>query len=457
MTARSGQQIIMGGTMKKLLVIAGIFLAGFAHAQRPTNIIYIIGDGMAASYTSAYRYFNDDPSTPEIETTIFDEMLVGMARTYPADDTVVTDSAAAATALATGVKTYNGAIGVGLQQEPLLTVLEAAKSRGYRTAVISTSSITHATPASFVAHVSSRQSQDAIADQFFDQQINGNLKADLMLGGGRKYFARENRNLIQEFKAKGYSYISHLEQLDELERLPALGLFAEDGLSSALDSEYPLALTAMTEKALSLLDKKPFFLLIEASQIDWCGHANDIACALAEMHDMAETLKVARAYADKRRNTIVVATADHGTGGLSIGASGQYRWDAAALRNVKATAPRIAEKLMAMPEHWQTEWLAQTSIELNAQQSRDMQQLMDNVRELAGGADETKRHLVKNSVVALTLAIINERTHTGWTTVGHTGDDVQIFSYGKNSRQFAGNLNNTDIPRHLFGYLPQKK
>src|SRR5690606_39234488 len=153
MTAHGSQQVITGGTMKKVLLIAGMFLTECALAQQPTSIIYIIGDGMAASYTSAYRYFTDDPATPETETTIFYEMLVGMARSYPADDTVVTDSAAAATALATGIKTYHGAIGVGLQHEPVLSLREAAKTRGYHTAVIATSSVTHAKPASLVAHV----------------------------------------------------------------------------------------------------------------------------------------------------------------------------------------------------------------------------------------------------------------------------------------------------------------
>lgn len=444
--------------MKYSLLLPCMLLSVCTYAQQPANIIFVIGDGMGPSYTSAYRYFADDTQTPPIETTIFDELLTGMARTYPADDTVITDSAAAATALATGVKTYNAAIGVDLQHEPLLTLLEAAKARGYQTAMVSTSSVTHATPASFAAHVSSRQSQDAIADQYYDLRIDGKLKVDLILGGGRKFFARADRNLVDEFKGDGYRYITELDQLDALQKLPAIGLFADDGLPAALNSDNPLTLTTMVTKALSLLDKKPFFLLIEASQIDWCGHANDIACAMAEMHDLAETLKVTKAYVDKSRNTILVATADHGTGGLSIGAAGQYQWDAATIKNIRATSPRIAERMIAKGNEWQTEWFELTQIELSDREVQNIQQLMDKSQELTRESAQKNMHeIVKNGVVALVLEVINERTHTGWTTMGHTGEDVQIFSYGKGHENFVGNLNNTDIALRLFNYLPQKK
>lgn len=438
-------------------VFIALLLAVGVQAKSPTNIILVIGDGMAPAYTSAYRYYADDPATPHIETTIFDELLVGMARTYPNDNTVVTDSAAAATALATGVKTFNGAIGVDTQHQPLETLLELAKKRRYQTAVVATSTINHATPASFIAHVKSRQSYNAIADQFIDERINGKPKIDLMFGGGRKFFVREDRNIAEEFVAEGYRYITSLDQLASLDRLPIIGLFADDGLPSALNSDRPLALTEMTAKALALLGKKPFFLLVEASQIDWCGHANDIACAMAEMHDMAETLKLLKAYVDKNRNTILVATADHGTGGLSIGANGKYAWDVAVIKNIKATASRIADNLMMNSHAWQEEWTHLTGIDMTPREMQGMQQLMDKADELKrDDAPQSQRDIVRSGVVKLTLALINERSHTGWTTTGHTGDDVQVFSYGENSRDFAGNINNTDIAKKLFAYLPKK-
>lgn len=444
--------------MKYLALLFALVFPALVHAKPATNIILVIGDGMGPAYTSAYRYYLDNSLSPQVETTIFDQLLTGTARTHPDNHNLVTDSAAAATALASGVKTFNGAIGVDAHKKPVTSLLELAKARGYRTAIITTSSVNHATPASFVAHVNSRHSYAQIADQYFDQRISGNHKVDLLLGGGRQFFVREDRDLAAEFKAAGYGYITDLTQLDTIRRLPALGLFAEDGLESALNSAEPGHLPRMTAKALSLLNDKPFFLLVEASQIDWCGHANDIACAMAEMQDMAVTLEILKDYVDQHPNSILVATADHGTGGLSLNAPGQQRWNADVIKGVRATAARIADILIADTENWKLKWQQLTAIKLTAQEARGMQQLMNRASELHKlGATGNITTSVKNAVMTLTLAVINERSHTLWTTTGHTGEDVQIFSHGKARENFAGNLDNTDIAKRLFEYLPEAR
>lgn len=445
--------------MKSLTFLLAILFSVAVQAKQPTSIIYVIGDGMGPSYTSAYRYFVNEHAAQYMETTIFDELFVGMARTYPNDKVTITDSAASATALATGVKSFNGAIGVDVNNQPVTTLLEAAKAQNYRTALVVTSTINHATPASFVAHVGSRQSYDEIANQYFDERINGKLKVDLMLGGGQQFFARKDRDITKEFVAEGYHYITDLAKLDTIKKLPAIGLFAQDGMPSELDSEEPLKLTTMTTKALALLQDKPFFLLIEASQIDWCGHANDIACAMGEMHDMAETLKLVKRYIDKHPNTIMVATADHSTGGLSVGAAGQYDWGVAVIKRIKATAPKIADHLIAAkPEAWQAEWERLSGIELSQSEQAAMEKLLKSAQSLPQDEDaKISRKAAKNAVVAQVLDVINDRTNTGWTSNGHTGEDVQVFSYGKNHKIFSGNLDNTDLAKKLFSYLPTKK
>ena len=131
----------------------------------PKNIIMIVGDGMGPAYTTAYRYYKDNPHTEFIEETVFDRHLVGMSSTYPARVSgFVTDSAAAATALATGVKSYNGAIGLDANKQPVETVLERAKKHGKKTGVVVTSQVNHATPASYLAHNEHRKNYNAIAD-----------------------------------------------------------------------------------------------------------------------------------------------------------------------------------------------------------------------------------------------------------------------------------------------------
>jgi alkaline phosphatase len=226
------------------------------------------------------------------------------------------------------------------------------------------------------------------------------------------------------------------------------------GMEPGLDSTYPLRLAEMTEKALSLLHPaaqknvtaKPFFLMLEASQIDWCGHANDIACAMGEMRDMAAAMKIIKQFIDKNPNTIFVATADHSTGGLSIGSKGQYQWNASVVRNVKATAPTIARKLLASKNNWKREWQALTQIQLADDEQKTLDAFITQ-------ADESNAEIVVSQVTAQVLAYIDKYSSTGWTTKGHTGEDVQIFSYGKERMGFSGAMDNTDIAKKLMAYL----
>lgn len=427
---------------KQLSVLALMCTASGAMAETaPKNVIYMIGDGMGPAYTTAYRYFKDDPTTKSVDQTVFDTMLTGMARTYPDDLTVVTDSAASATALSSGHKSYNGAIAVDTDKKPLKTMLEIAKQRGMTTALLATSQINHATPASFAAHNESRNNYDEIANDYIDNKIAGKLPVDLMLGGGTKYFIRDDRNLVDEFKAAGYQYGDDIQNLDQITQLPAIGLYAAKGLPFALD-ENPTRLTKLTSKALDLLDnqnKDGFFVMIEGSQIDWCGHANDIACAMAEMDDFASAIEKAKAYVDKNKDTLLVITADHSTGGLTLGAHGQYKWEADVVHGVKATAGTITQLLLESDD-LKSVWNKYTSIAFTPENKIKLEQAKSM-------GDKALNLAVKS--------IISDTSFTGWTTGGHTAVDVQVFAYGKGSEQFVGSQNNTDIADKLIHFIEQ--
>jgi alkaline phosphatase len=417
--------------------------------KKAKNIIFMIGDGMGVSQTTAYRYYADDPKTPDVETTVFDELLVGTASTYPADDTVVTDSAASATALSSGIKSYNGAIGVDVDKKPVLTLLERAKQLGMTTAIVATSQINHATPASFMAHNESRRNYNEIADAYADELINDKPKADLMLGGGTDYFIRDDRNIVDEFKAFGYHYIDSLSKLNELSELPALGLFAPTGMPHAIDSDNQHRVAAMTKKSLELLDsednKNGFFIMIEGSQIDWCAHNNDIACSMKEMDDFAHAIKIAKEYVDRRDDTILVITADHTTGGLSLGANGDYRWEAAAVKKFSSSLNIIISDFMALPKTTTLDvvletWVKHSTLAISEAQATTIQKAL---------ASPLKQSKLKKELVA----IINSASNTGWTTGGHSAEDVQVFATGVNAHLFNGHQNNTDIAKKLFKQL----
>jgi len=452
--------------MKKisLAVMAALLPASVMAA--PKNIIYMIGDGMGPAYLSAYRYYMDDPATKAVEPTIFDELWVGVATTYPDDDTIVTDSAAGATALSTRHKSYNGAISVDHDHKNLTTMLEIAKHRGKATGIVATAQINHATPAAFVAHNKTRKAYDEIADDFFDNKVDGKFVADLMFGGGTQYFERKDRHVANQFKQAGYQYANNWPDLNKINKLPALALLAPAGFPSTLDNPVQQPLVQMTDKALKLLSssKQGFVVMIEGSQIDWCGHANDIACAMAEMHDFGNAIKAAKAFVDANPDTLLVITADHETGGLSLGANGIYAWNRDVIKAVKQTGPALAKSLVkATAAERKQVWLAQTGLQLTDSEwlalNNDIQQLaaVYAAKDWSKEADvsDAEADLLK-PLATRAKKLIDQYSHTGWTSGGHTAIDVPVLAYGKDAHAFAGFQDNTDIANKLLNFIDKK-
>ncbi|WP_039988659.1 alkaline phosphatase [Paraglaciecola arctica] len=404
----------------------------------PKNIIMIIGDGMGPAYTTAYRYFVDDPDTPSIEKTVFDRHFVGMASTFPARESgYVTDSAAGATALATGVKSYNGAISVDSDKRPLTSVLTFAKAKNKKIGVVVTSQVNHATPATYLTHNEDRNNYNQIADSYVDD----GWKTDVLLGGGLKYFHREDRNLIEEFKKDNGHFINHYQQLSDLpDNKPVLGLFANIGLPWAIDDKQANRLKTMTKAAISALSNTEggFFLLIEASQIDWGGHKNDIATAMAEMHDLAKTLEYLEVFVAENPDTLVVLTADHSTGGLSLGANGKYEWEPKVLRQMTMSPQAIAQKITEQKLNQQT-----LNTMLNFELTDEEYALLYEIE----AAD------LVNAITINIRQIIDGRTNTGWSTSAHNAVDVQVFALGNSKNIFSGSQDNTDIAKKLFKLL----
>ncbi|MBL4940699.1 MAG: alkaline phosphatase [Colwellia sp.] len=436
-------------------------LPGSYPTSLPSNIIMVIGDGMGPAYTTAYRYFSDNPTTEVVEKTVFDRHLKGLSSTHPASISgIVTDSAASATALATGVKSYNGAIGVDVNKQPVQTVLEWAKLQGKKTGIVVTSQINHATPASYLAHNEHRQNYNAIADSYLDDGI----KADLYLGGGWQYFIREDRNLVKEFQQAGFHYIDNYQGLTNLPSdKPVLGLFADKGLPWALDDTDKYRLATMTKAAVHHLKDlqnhdnakdNGFFMLIEASQIDWAGHGNNISDAMAEMDDLAKTLEYLEHFVEKHPDTLVIVTADHSTGGFTLAANGKYEWHAKHLRTMKHSVNYIAKQLTVNKIN-STLTAALFNFELTQD---EVNLLIENKTKAKANQNKNIYQNNKTSPSELALikrvkSIINKRTNSGWTSGGHTAIDVPVFAFGKQSELFNGSQDNTDIAKKIFSLL----
>jgi len=445
--------------MKKLLSVLLLGCCSVSYAQsEPKNIIMIVGDGMGPAYTSAYRYFRDDPKTKTVEDTVFDRNLVGMSSTYPARVSgYVTDSAAGATALATGFKTYNGAIAVTTDKKPVETVLERAKKLGKSIGVVVTSQVNHATPAGYLAHNESRENYNEIADSYVDD----GWKTDILLGGGWKYFIRNDRNLVEELQAKGVNYVNSYQQLANLPaNQPVLGLFADKGLPWALDDKNSHRLSLMTQAATKHLvnAKNPngFFMLIEGSQIDWGGHGNDIIDVMGEMDDLAKTLEYLESFVKQHPDTLVIVTADHSTGGLTVAANGKYEWTPDVLRTIKHSANFISNKLITEKIDSKTT-KALFNFDLTA---AEISLLLESKKAPHKDAShnmyaDKKTSTVQKAVLKTVKDIINARTNTGWTSTGHTAIDVPVFAFGQQKELFYGFQDDTDIAKKIFKLLEQ--
>lgn len=407
------------------------------------NVILLIGDGMGVSYTSAYRYLQDSNDSKFADRTAMDNYLVGQQMTYPEDPHQnVTDSASAATAMSAGIKTYNNAIAVDNDGSDVKTVLESAKEQGKATGLVATSEITHATPASFGSHDESRKNMNAIANDYFDDLVNGEHKVDVLLGGGTDLFVRSDRNLINEFQKDGYSIVSNKEQMLNNDSEQVLGLFAKRGLPKMIDrpAEIP-SLEEMTTSAIERLnkDKDGFFLMVEGSQIDWAGHDNDIVAAMSEMQDFEKAFQAAIDFAKKDKHTVVIATADHSTGGYSIGADGIYNWFGAPIKAAKRTPDFMANQIVAK----------KANVEETLKKYIDLELTPEEIQSVKEAAKTNQELEVDNAIEQ----IFDKRSHTGWTTGGHTGEDVPVYAFGPAAENFAGQIDNTDIAKNIFDII----
>jgi alkaline phosphatase len=305
------------------------------------NLIMMVSDGMGPTSLSLTRSFKQfEYQLPYGNQLTIDQHMIGQSRTR-SSNSLVTDSAAGATAFSCGLKSYNGAISVLPDHTPCGTVLEAAKKAGYMTGLVVTTRITDATPACFAAHVNMRSEEDRIAEQLVGDYPLGRV-VDLILGGGRCHFLPnttqgscrgDSKDIIKMGEKEGFNYVKDRAGFDKLKlgsavKLPLLGLFADTDIPYEIDRRneddiYP-SLDEMAKTALHALsaatkdNDKGFFLMIEGSRIDHAGHANDPAAQVHEVLAYDDAFASVLEFLDKDTVPgVMVSTSDHETGGLA--------------------------------------------------------------------------------------------------------------------------------------------
>jgi alkaline phosphatase len=292
-------------------------------ARRVRNVILCIGDGMGINQVALARL---EAVGPKGKLHLERMPVNGLVRTHSADD-LVTDSAASGTALACGIKTDNGMIGMDPDEQAYYTILELAQARGMATGLVATSAITHATPASFASHVKSRKMETTIAEHLIANRVN------VLFGGGRKFFLpkgapdsvrKDDKDLIAAAREAGYAYVETAAELRATHSPYMLGLFQAE----ALTTEPPEpSLELLTRKAIRTLrharagssrGSTGFFLMVEGSQIDWACHDNDADNMVRQTLLFDQAVAAAIDFALRDGRTLVVVTADHETGGLTF-------------------------------------------------------------------------------------------------------------------------------------------
>ncbi|MCD4770305.1 MAG: alkaline phosphatase [Bacteroidales bacterium] len=298
-----------------LAMVFAFFVAGCVNNSSLTensgevkNIIFIIGDGMGVSHMyGAMTVYAGEMNITELKN-------IGFCKTHSYDN-YITDSAASGTALATGSKTRNGMIGLAPDSTKLVSLIELGHLNGLAGGVVSTSAVTHATPASFVAHNISRNNYEEIAEDFLITQ------PEVFIGGGFDNFAKriDGKDLVTELENQGYDVVVSIEELLEVDSDKVAGLLAPGHMPKISEGRGDM-LANSAKKAIEILSKneKGFFLMIEASQIDWGGHAHDTPYIIEETIDLDKTLGVVLDFAKQNGETLIVVTADHETGGMTL-------------------------------------------------------------------------------------------------------------------------------------------
>jgi len=277
-------------------------------SKRPKNIILLIGDGMGPSQVTAGLTLSDN-------TFVLKKFKYAGYCTTFSYDRYVTDSAAAGTAIACGVKTKNGMLGMTPDSIPVPSIMEIAKKNGIATGLVSTSAVTHATPASFISKNAGRGNYEEIALDFMSGKI------DVFIGGGSDHFnkRKDGRDLTSDLTRMGYDVVYTLNDLKLSGSNKIAGLLDKEHMARSVDGRYGM-LAEMTAKAIEALSRsdKGFILMVEGSQIDFAGHEGNLEWNISEVLDFNDAVSVAYEFADRTGNTLVVVTADHETGGLAL-------------------------------------------------------------------------------------------------------------------------------------------
>lgn len=451
---------------KKTLISASLLVACSASAT-PKYVLYMIGDGMGPAHRQVAEYYAQNQKNDANFHLAMNSLPVTGVMTSHSANSLVTDSAAAGTALAAGVKTNNGMIAVTPDGKPVTTMLEQAEKHGVATGLVTTTRLTHATPAAFATHNINRNDENAIAVDYLDSGV------DVLLGGGWRYFTeidgktkrKDGRDVVADFKKEGYKTFITEESLSDFRQYSpkkgdkVLGLFTYSHLPYAIDrkADQTPSLAELTDKAINLLekDKDGFFLMVEGGRIDHASHANDVAGTVGDTLAFDAAVQSALDFYNKHpKETLLVVVSDHETGGIGLGLGKQYFMN---LENIAKSHESIEDKLQKVYKGDRKAFFAHIAnklelTDLTQEEIASIEKAMDvidsgkikkdaDVKAVYGGYDP----------VAMAVAHVTaKRAGIYWTSYAHTGTQLTVSAIGNDAQNVVGGFNdNTQVAKNL--------
>lgn len=457
---------------RHVAVLLVIFLVSTVWAQQAKYVFYFIGDGMGVNQVNgAEMYLAEQEGRIGVKPLLFTTFPAGtMATTFSATNSV-TDSSAAGTALATGEKTYNGAVSMDDDKNVLSTVAERAKKAGRKVGIATSVSVDHATPAAFYAHQPNRSRYYEIA---LDLPKAG---FDFYAGSGflkptTTADKKEAPNVFPIIEEAGYTIARGLDEYKEKAAdAKKMILIQKEGaepscLPYAIDHEEgDLTLPEITESAVSFLskgNKKGFFLMVEGGKIDWACHSNDPVTVFEEVIDLDNAVRVAYEFYKKHpKETLIVVTADHETGGMGLGI-GKYELHLKSLLNQKQSQDLLSKAITDLRKDKAGKASWNEIKDLLTEKMGFWKELLLTWEQEKMLRDEYEQSFVKNKVVfeeslyarteplaAAARKVMSQIAMVGWTSSSHTAGYVPVFAIGAGADLFTGKMDNTEIPKRI--------
>lgn len=413
------------------------------NAGQARNVIFMVSDGMnhgALSLAHMYRkVIQENKPTNWLEIYRNRPVVRSLAETYSANS-VVTDSAAAASAWGGGVRVENGTLNMQPDGTPSTTLHQKVQKAGLKTGLVTTATITHATPAGFAVNVDSRGDEAEIAAQYYDRRV------DVLLGGGQQHFSEELR---KKYTGSGYDLVENrdaLQALDNGSMKPLLGIFSKSHIPYTIDRNHDAKIAAeiptlaeMTQVALDRLSKSTdgFFLMVEGARIDHAGHQNDAATSVHDQLAFDDALGTAIKFIDEHPDTLLIITTDHGCGGIQMNGMSK-KADQAMTNGIYAGSTGCFHCLESFKHSF--EWMKQQKID--GLSGPKLAQALEQHTGLKLTDKEIKEAQGLKIAVMKTL----QNYHgIGWTSANHTGELVEFCALGPGSANFPAFVENWEV------------